>query len=791
MRLAQEIAALATVPTVAERTGNFAGVASIHNPYTGAPFSTPNQIDPSLMSTFGKALMTEYPIPNNASTGANNYTFNESRIENLDEVSARVDDTLDSKDFIVGQYNFFNDPSFEPSNSLCGTSVLPGFGCTTNQVSTLIGVNWTHIFNPTLLNEFRMGYDRLVQPRVEQDVTQTSFPLLNGVFDDPSITDNFGVPDTSVSGFSSLAPYGNLPQDRWDNHYNLVDSLTWTHGAHTFKAGFNLLKASYSNTYVVDGRGVLSFNSASTASAGGPTSGNSLADMLMGVAYSSSREPSAPLLEMLYYSSGLFVQDDWKATRNLTFNLGLRWEDFSPLRDKYNHISSYDPTTETMIVAGEPGVSSKIYRSDLTNFEPRIGLAWQPFHDSKTVVHSAFGIFYNAPSIGNGAGLGLLSNVPERTPQTFYTSAAEPLQIDTDPFPSPSGCSDADLGVTPACALTVTPTGISRNYRNMYIDEYSLDIQRQLTSAMSLTVGYLGSQGSRLPNEANLNQPAVINGVSAATRPVTGVHTITYPSNHAYDFNNISFYESEGKAHYNSMEIKVRQSYHDGLSLLASYTWSKATDNTPGYASSSQSSGLLPQNSYNPNAEWGLSAFNVAQRFLISPVYELPFGKGQRFLANNRIASMLAGGWQISGIGTVDTGRPFTVTNASANNSGSFNNEDRPNLIGNPNTGPKTVAKWFNTAAFSTAVPAGTFGDAGRNIVIGPGYVDIDLAIQRSFQLTEHLTMPIRFESFDVANKPNFFNPVSAGQEAGTSSFGTISQADDPREMQFSIKLVF
>lgn len=789
MRLAQEVAALATVPTINERNGNFTGVTTLHDPVTGAPYLN-DTIPSGDISAFGQRLMSLYPLPNNNSTGANNYTFNETRTENMDEVSTRIDANPNSKNILTGQYNFFNDPSFEPSNSLCGSAVLPGFGCTTNQVSTLIGVNWTYIFSPSLLNELRVGYDRLVQPRIEEDVTNTSFPLLKNVFDDPSITNNFGAPNTSVSGFSSLAPYGNLPQGRWDNHYNLVDNVTWTHGSHTLKFGVNLLKASYSNSYVVDGRGVLSFNSSSSSSAGGRTTGNSLADMLEGYAYSSSREPSAPRLEMLYYSSGIFAQDDWKVTNNLTLNLGIRWEDFSPLRDKYNHISNFDPTTGQMIVAGGPGLSDKVYRSDLNNFGPRIGLAWQPLHNSKLVVHSAYGVYYNSPSIGNGAGLGLLSNVPLRNPQTFYTSAAEPLQIDTNPFPSPAGCSSTDLGVTPGCALTVTPTGIARDYRNMYINEYSLDVQRQLTSAMALTVAYLGSEGSRLPNEANANQPMVGNGVSAP-RPYAGVYQIVYPSAHAYKYNNISFYESEGKAHYNSVMVRVKQDFSKGLYLLASYTWSKSMDNTPGYASGSQSSGGLPQDSYNPNAEWGLSAFNVAHRFLVDTVYQLPFGKDEPFLAGSRIGSMLVGGWEISGIATVETGRPFTVTNANANNSGSFNNQDRPNWIRNPNSGPKTINEWFDTTAFSTAVPKYTFGNDGRNNIIGPGYVDIDLGIQRTFPLTERVNMPIRFEAFNVANKPNFYNPRGAGQQAGTSSFGSISQANDPREMQLSVKLVF
>ncbi len=790
MALAQQVSATSTVPTVNERSGNFAGVATIHDPYTGRPFTTPNQIPAGAMSTFGRDLMSLYPLPNNGTGTSNNYLFSETRTENSYTTSVRIDDNLSASDTLVGQFNYFDDPSFEPSNSLCSASTLPGFGCTTNQISTLAGINWVHIFNSNLLNEFRAGYDRLVQPRLQQDSTNTSFPLLAGVFNDPSISNNFGSPATTVSGFTSLAPYGNLPQNRWDNHYNLIDNLTWTHGAHQIKGGVNLLDARYSNSYVVNGRGALTFNSSSSASAGGPTTGNSLADLLYGIPYSTSREATAPRLEMLYGSYGAFLEDTWRASKSLTFNLGLRYEYFTPLEDRNNRIANYDPTTETMLQAGAPGVGKRVFRSDTRDFEPRLGASWQPFHKPTTVVHAAAGMFYNSPSVGNGAGLALYSNAPMRAPQTFYTSTATPLQLDTNPFQAPAGCSLNQVGVTANCPLTITPTGIQRNFKIMYATEYSLDVQRQLATGLALTVGYQGSTGARLPNEANLNQPYVVNGVSASTRPVLGVHGITYPSVYYYSYNNISYYMSEGTSHFNSLQVKLQQQYQHGLSLLFAYTWSKSIDTTPGYASTSQSSALLPQNSYNPGAEKGLSDFNVAQRMVISPVYDLPFGKGRAYLTHG-IRSMLAGGFQFSGIGTIETGRPFTVYNANLNNSGSFNNEDRPNLISTPNNGPKTVQQWFNTAAFSTAVPKGTFGNAGRNLVIGPGYVDVDMAVQRSFQLGEKVTMPVRFESFDVANKPNFFAPSGSSLQDGTSSFGTISQANDPREMQLSVKFIF
>jgi len=799
MNLAQEVSDITTVPTLAQRTGDFSSTtAALVDPASGAAQTTYDAENPGTHnqitdpSTIGQAIINAYPRPNIANAGtSNNYLFDGTRIENNYVFGSRIDFKISNADSIVAQWNYFNDPSFEPSNSLCGSSQIAGFGCTTNQRSTLGGINWIHIFKPTLLNEFRFGYDRLVQPRVGQDLTNKSFPLLQGAVQPGFLqgttfaNDIYGAPATTISGYASIAV--ESPQERWDSHYNLIDNVTWTRGNHELKFGFYAFLARYPNLDSTDVTGALVFNTASSAGAGGPTTGNSLADALTGYAYDSARSPTTPIYEMQYHDYAGFVEDNWRASKDLTFNLGLRYEYFSPVTSKTNQMSGYDLATQAMIVAGGPGVGHSIYQTSKKNWAPRIGLAWQPFHNPGTVVHAAYGIFFNSPPMGNGTGLGLMGNVPERYPQTLFTSAADPIQIDTNPYPGPSGTPS-----TPATALTVTPIGISPNFKTMYVDEWSLDIQHQLTQALSLTVGYVGSSGSALPSEMNANQPLVnSNGMSSGVRPVSGVHEITYPSVQYFSYNNISYYYAEGNSNFNSLQAKLQQQYHNGLSLLVAYTWSKSLDDSPGYASTSNSSAELPQNSYNLRAEYGRSDFDVSQRLVVSPVWDLPLGANHAWL-NHGIASKLAGGWQLSGIFTSQTGRPFTITDVSNNNSHSFNDEDRPNQIGNPNNGPKTVKQWFNTSAYSLA-PAFQFGNARRNTVVGPGYVDVDAAIQRNFTLTHRISMPIRFEVFNLANKPNFFNPfgTSAQYAPGSTTFGTLTESNDPREMQLSAKIIW
>ncbi len=829
LRLAQPVVAQTNVPNPAFQTGDFSSLLAgsnpvqLVNPVTKQPIPG-NRITTGL-SPLGVALLKLYPTPDPGQNLATNpkptYTFNEERVENLDEGSARVDLKLTDKDSLLIQYNYFTDPSFEPSNSLCGSAVIPGFGCTTNQISTLAGINYTRILSANWLNEFRVGFDRLEQPRTGQDVNN-GFPKIPGAFSDPTVSSsiNGGAPSTSVSGYASLHPYQNLPQHRYDNHYNIVNNTTYSHGKHNFKFGVNLVGARYLDLYVAYGTGAFAFT-ASNAN-GAQTTGNAAADLALGLPTTSTRSPTAPDYEPHYNSLGGYAQDDWKVTRDLTLNLGLRYEYFSPAWDAHNIISNYTlPTSASpagnIVVAGYNGAGQQLYNPDLNNFGPRLGLAYQLFGDAKTVVHASYGIFYNSPSIGNGAILSMEINPPFRLVQSFTSATGAQAQLDTTPFPSIAG-STPD-GTTPQLAYpNVSPTGIDTNFRTLYMDEFGADVQQQLTPTLALTVGFIGNEGVRIPRLILPNQGIVTSATATSVssyRPLVGAPGITYPAGTTpyaigpvpspfrapayYQMGNVTYYVSTGHSSYNAMTVKVQKSYGNGLSFILAYTFGKSLDNAPGYASSSQSSSGTPQDSRNLKAERGLSDFNVGNRLVVSPVYELPFGKNKAFLANG-FAGRVLGGFQLSGIYSFDTGRPFTIS-TTGNRSGSIYGVDRPNIIGNPNSGPKSVAQFFNTAAF-TANSYGQFGNEGRNTLIGPKYSDMDIAIQRALYLTERYSLQFRAESFDVLNHPNFLNPLgtTSGEYIPTSPsnpansnalFGKLTAANDPRSMQFSMKVLF
>ena len=848
LRLAQPVVANAFVPNPAFLNGDFSSVtAQLHNPVTGAAYLN-NQIPVSSFDPIGKAILQLYPAPNTAVTNlaVDPYTFNAKRIENLDEGSARVDYKLTQKDDFLLQYNYFNDPSLEPSLSLCSSGVLPSAGCIQNQISTLASINETHIVSAHWLNEIRLGFDRLEQPRIGTDNSNTNFPKVPGAFLDPHIPANLlgGAPTTTVTGYSSTHPYSNLPQHRWDDHFNLVDNVSYTRGNHNFKFGTNLLQARYSDLYVADSTGIFTFTG-TVGSTKNLTTGNAAADLALGFAATATRSPTAPDIHVRYNALGFFAQDDWKVTPRLTLNLGVRYEDFLPIHDTRNILSNWlYPTAAnpngTIQVAGQAGSGTSVFSNDGNNFAPRVGLAYEVFGDAKTVFHASYGIFYNSPAIGNGADLSLGLNVPFRLTQAFTSTNTAQSVLSTNPFPV-SGT--AQNGTQAAPYTSVAPTGIDPNFRTLYLDEYGADIQQQLTPTISLTIGYIGNQGVRIPRNIQPNQG--INRVPTftagnpyptnvtSTRPYT---TNTPASNSGpipnplalgsnnpggggplyVQYSNITEYVSVGHSSFNALTVKGQKSIGNGISFILAYTWGKSIDNTPGYASGSQASSGTPQNSFNLQGERGLSDFNVQNRIALSPVIELPFGKNKTYF-NNGLMSNLLGGFQLSGVYQYDSGRPFTIAE-NQNRSGSVYGVDRPNLIGNPNNGPKTRNQFFNTAAF-TVSQWGTFGNEGRNAVIGPSYQDVDIALQRRFAISERYSVALRFEAFNLANKVNYLNPLgtstgeyinssndnfgtltpsgacstAVGQRACNTSatFGQLTQANDPRSLQFSGKFFF
>jgi len=582
-----------------------------------------------------------------------------------------------------------------------------------------------------------------------------------------------------------------LPQGRHDNTYNYIENMTFITGQHSMKFGFDIRRFLFNSFFTSFGRGAFTFD--------GTFTGVPVADLLLGMPRQADRNLGTPFHNSMTFASGYYFQDDWKITPKLTLNLGLRYDLDLPEVERVNKIASLDPASGTIKVAGgleyyidnnsPTGLSSRprsdvgrrLWITDKNNFGPRLGLAWRPFGGTSTVVRAGFGTFYNHQIVGNGL-TGLSRNSPFRLRQTSGPFQATDRPDLANPF---SG--------TPQ---VITP-GIDPNFRTAYVNQWSFGVQREVASNVVLDVSYLGSQGHKLPIAWNINQAFPGPGSVNSRRPFPAFGNITG-----------GYISSIGNSNFNGLTARAERRMTNGLSLITSYTWSKAIDDGVGISAASDSSGSngFAQDARNLRAERAVSDFDVTHRFAFSYVYDLPFSK-----TPNKALRAVAGGWQLTGILTLQTGPPFTVfSGRDESNTGAPANEDRPNIIGDwrlPGPGPD---RWFNTC---TLLPngtrrnclsgdnpawlinaAGTFGNAGRNIIRSDGLKNFDLGLSRSFRLTEQLSLQFRSEFFNLANHPNFFLP---NESAASSSFGAVSRAafqsqtGAQRQIQFAAKVLF
>ncbi len=763
-RLTQQITALANVPTPAMVNGDFSGISrAIVDPVTKTQFQG-NVIPQSRISPAGQFLAKLYPVPTVPTVAGalptNNYTFSQPQVDSLNLGSLRIDHSFSEKDTLNASYNDFEDDTLTQANVVCGSRVVPGFDCTVLLLARLGGLTETHIFSPSLINEAKLSYSQFQNPRSTNDQNINFLQMFNitGTRNDGAA--RTGVPAVTVNGFAALGEPTNFPQTRKDHTYQLADNLTWNSGAHTFKFGGDFRRFQSNGTIVGNGRGSFTFNAQSSA----PTSGYSFADLLLGLPTSTSRSPLSPRIYDRTGYYGGYIQDDWKATPRLTFNVGLRYEYNVPTFEKYNTLSNFNPSTGKIDIAGQNGVPAQLWDQNPYDIEPRFGFSWQPFSSSRTVVRGGYGIFYNSPALNNVNSGPQQNNAPFVSAQTFNSSLAAPITLD-NPFPAAA-----------AGAGSLTLSVFNRHQPDAKIQQWNFNVQQEITRTLVLEVGYQGSKGTHLPLLYNINQPPPGPGAVArkqALRP--------YPQ-----FGNISFLDAVGNSSFNGLLTRLQQRYSNGLSFLLSYTYGKSIDDTPGTPYNVTPSRSTAEDPTNFRRERGLSGFDLRHRFVFSPVYELPFGKGKKFLNNNRYAGWLVGGWEASGILTLQSGRPFTAL-VGTDNANVLGTVDRPNIVGNGNAGPKTVQQWINVSAFQLA-PFGTFGNAGRNNLIGPGWKSLDVVLSRNFQIVERLSIQFRAESFNVVNHPNFDLP---SQTFGVPGFGSITSAEAPRQIQFGVKVRF
>jgi hypothetical protein len=486
----------------------------------------------------------------------------------------------------------------------------------------------------------------------------------------------------------------------------------------------------------------------------------SIAAFIADQANSFTANPSNRSSRIFVNMLGAFVQDSYKVRPNFMLELGLRYDWYGTPDEAENRFVVFQPTTDSLVQVGANGGPSKAYNQNALNFEPRVGFSWDVFKTGKTVVRSAYAIETDGPNTGQVTPLA--QNPPFAFPVSFSPTAAVPYVSFTDAFAAVGGI--------------VSPTSIAHNYKNDYVQSWNFNIQQQLASSFSLMASYVGSKGTDLNIERNYNQP--IGGV----RPYPAL-SLSSPIDPGKSLGNIIVMESDGNSSYNALWLTATKRFSKGLQFSASYTFSKSIDDV-----SRTAEGLTLQNSYNLEGDRGLSDFDARHRFTLNGIYELPI-HGNRW----------KDGWQFAPIITLQSGNPisFKTSNTSFTGAATL----RPSVTGPVETGfsPATngnatyVEYIQNTSVFYDQGSA--FGNLGRNVIIGPGFANVDIALIKQTKIRENIRLEMRADAFDALNHPNFGQP---GVTVGTSTFGLLTNTRFPtgdsgssRQMQLAMKLVF
>ncbi len=755
-RSREGITRITNVPTLRERVGDFSqSLAAPVDPFTGQPFPG-NIIPENRQSTIGRAIAALYPAPNRA-VPFQNFVSSPTERDRNDSFDVRLDHAIGERSDLIFRYSFNDRELFQPFTGAT-FSLVPGYGANIPRRSQNIMLGETHVFSPRFVNEARVAFNR-VALGVFQESTGTSINRQVGL---PELSNNprdFGLSFITVAGFSPLGDEGNNPQHSVTNTYQLLDTASYVSGSHLMKFGFDFRLTQQNAFRDVQSRGFLTFSPFAQVT------GNALGDLLLGFPLLTGGAHVDNAQHLRTRSLNLFFNDSWRALPRLTLSAGLRYEYNSPPVDTEDRANIYDPATRSLVAVGTNGVPRGGFDADKNNFAPRIGFAWTLGESERTVLRGGYGIYYDQSALAPGEAL--YFNSPYFDFNLFFSLPGLPLTLD-NPFPSffPVPLPDSALA-------------IQRDLRTAYMQHWNLSVQHQLGRSRVLEVAYVGSKGTKLISARDINQ-GVPNALGFVLRPVA-------------QFDDINILESRASSNYHSLQARFQQQLSRGLSLLSSYTWSKSIDDASGFFTSAGDPNF-PQDSFNTRAERGRSNFDVRHRLSISYAYDLPFGRGRAFLADDGWLSAVLGGWQTYGIVTLQSGRPFTIAllpeidnSGTGRSSLGFGANDRPNLVGDPQLSNRTPEQWFNPAAF--AFPArGTFGNAGRNILEGPGYANVNASLLKNTQLSERFNLQLRAELFNLFNHPNFNLPDNF---LGSPTFGRITSAREPRHIQFGVKLLF
>jgi hypothetical protein len=800
-RISRGVSRISTVPLANERIGDFSAAAAaadginpyptIYDPSTGLPFLN-NQIPSGQIDPFATKIMGLFPLPN--LTGQlNNFARNALLTDNADSYNGRVDWVATSQDSIFVRYTNSNRNRFIPgfyggigdgtSTSAWGRQVLKG-------QSAVVG--WTHVFSPKLVNEFRVGFTRSFSFAAQDPFGKNQVDeFVPGVPENPAVAG--GISQITLTNFTFIGSPDFLPKQQVPQQYQWVDNVSKTIGKHSLKFGLDL-RAPMRNIYQDEPgtRGSLTFDKIFTCLRDAVThqctgnTGLSYADFLLGEVKASQLTNVHFVDQRLWMLSG-FVEDDFKVRRNLTLNLGLRYDFATPALEGKNQLANFDPTANGdaggLISAQGGSVEDRaLVQVNKRNFAPRIGVSYAL--NSKTVIRGGYGIYYMLfERFGSEDQLALNAPFLVNNVRSAPSTAAAPLFLLKDGFPANS--LDPNQ---PGLLGNVRIRAVNPQTPTPYVQQWSIGLQRDLPWHFLWNADYVGTRSLHLDVLSDRNQPLFDStGKVGAARPFPTLGYIEYQS-------------PIGLGKYHGLETGLERRFRDGLAIHFAYTYSRSIDNTPQELESN--SGSAP-NGLNYANWFGPSDFDTPHRLVTSYVYELPFGRNRRFL-HEGVLSYIVAGFKTSGVYTFASGRPFTVSSGGTI-SGSLDAfgavAATPNLIGTPVIVGDPTCWYFvaKNAACKTLRPdlsdafqlqsPGFLGNVGRNTLRGPHTNVFDFALMRDFPIHESVGLQFRWEVFNLTNTVQFGQPSN---NFSSGSAGNItSLAGDPRVMQFALRLAF
>ena len=791
-RISQSLTKTFSVPTTAMRAGDLSAFGQIYDPLatdaSGNRLPLPdNRIPTQRLDPVAVALLAKIPLPNQPGI-SRNLIATEVETTDTDQFTLRLDDQLTAKDALFLRVSTFNANAFQPfGTGKLNESLLPGFGRQLTTKATNIAFSHTHFFTADVLNEFRFGYLRASGGQVSEN-SGVDFASSVGLLGVTSNTADAGYPQVSLGGlFSNIGDPTSFVTRR-DTSIEFYDNAFINRGAHKIKLGVYLYRLNFNPVNPEAARGSFAYTGQFTGAQPSQI-GNAFADFLFG--YPGSAQVGigrgAENGRTMWFHS--YIQDDWTPTRNLTINIGLRYEINQPITDIDNRLSAIDLSepggrfviasdssgrisTEAAallplipipyVTSAEAGWPRSLLRPSRPRLAPRFGLSWRLPGKSETVFRGGYGIYLNQwaysvqQALARNLPFFLLKNINVASDTAVPTLNTQ--DILTSNAIGNIGGNNVDFDFSIEYAATVT-----------------LSLQHMLTPRTAIEFSYVGSNIQGADSSTVRNVPLPGSGAIAPRRPVPALSS----------FNSLRW---DGYSSYHAATLRIDKRFSKGFSVSANYTFSKSVDDASDPGSTTNEANL-PQDVRDRNAEHALSSFDHAHRFVASSIVELPFGRHKAFLNRSGLLPALVGGWNLSGIVTLQSGAPFTVNDQTDRANIGQGPAQRPNCLRDPNlpSNQRTVDRYFDTAAF---VPAsfGSFGNCGRNIVTGPPFKEVDLAAVKRIRFSDSTSLDFRAEVFNVFNTINFETP---NRFAFTPNFGKIFSAGPSRQIQFGLKLAF